>query len=33
VRFDAKGFLDTREFAVAGWEADPDARTLKLRIP
>jgi hypothetical protein len=33
VRFDAKGFLDTREFAVTGWEADPDARTLKLRIP
>jgi hypothetical protein len=33
VRFSAEGYFEMREFAVTGWEADPDARTLKLPIP
>ncbi|CAM3499241.1 hypothetical protein BOSP111201_08860 [Bordetella sputigena] len=33
VRFHADGFMESREFAVTGFEADPDTRTLKLPIP
>lgn len=33
VRFQAQGYLEAREFAVTGFEADPGARTLKLPIP
>lgn len=33
VRFQAEGYMEAREFAVTGFEADPDAHTLKLPIP
>jgi hypothetical protein len=33
VRFNARGYMEAREFRVSGWEADPDAGTLKLPIP
>jgi hypothetical protein len=33
VRFSVEGYVEAREFVVTGWEADPDARTLKLSIP
>lgn len=33
VRFHAEGYMEAREFAVTGFEADPDAHTLKLPIP
>ncbi|ARP87272.1 hypothetical protein [Bordetella genomosp. 9] len=33
VRFNAEGYMEAREFAVTGWEADPGSRTLKLPIP
>jgi hypothetical protein len=33
VRFHAQGYMEAREFAVTGFEADPGARTLKLPIP
>jgi hypothetical protein len=33
VRFNAKGYMEAREFRVTGWEADPGTRTLKLAIP
>lgn len=33
VRFQAEGYMEAREFAISGFEADPGARTLKLPIP
>lgn len=33
VRFTAQGYMEAREFAVTGFEADSEARTLKLPIP
>ncbi|ARP80918.1 hypothetical protein CAL12_08740 [Bordetella genomosp. 8] len=33
VRFHADGFMEAREFAITGFEADPDTHILKLPIP
>lgn len=33
VSFHAEGYMESREFQVTGWDADPQSRTVKFAIP